>query len=147
MRRMGHGRRESRGLLRRRIPFVLATAVAVGACMRGTDSSADARSAPEIATVRYERSAGPLGDATEGERAQTDPHRITELADLLERYDTLDTPARPVPTVMCVWATITTVRYVTVAGDAHELLASSCDPTPFEADLGALVADWMATPG
>lgn len=125
---------------------VLIAAAAVTVCVSCGNSSAAPDPIPRIATVTYERSAGPLGDSSNGERVQNDPRRIAELVELLGRYDTLDTPARPDSTVACVWATLTTVRYVTVDGVAHELRASSCDPTPFEADLGALVGAWLTDP-
>lgn len=125
------------------VAVVAATGVA---CASGNDSSAHAPSVPDIAVVTYDQSRGPLGEGTGGERTLDDAHRIAELAELLGQYGTLDTPTRPESTIACVWATITTVRYTTVDGNAHELMASSCDPTPFEADLGALVVGWIAEP-
>ena len=45
-----------------------------------------------------------------------------------------------------VVATLADSGDVTVDGAAHEVRATSCDPTPFEADLGALVGAWLTNP-
>ncbi len=45
---------------------------------------------------------------------------------------------------MCVWTTLSTVAFDR-DGQHRELTADACDPTPFEAELGALVAGWAKT--